>query len=249
VKEIAPAGPDFVKRLPSRLADDAEARRQWGVEAAVLSALAGRGAPLFVGAGEDAEGPWIRMRTVPWATFGAHLDTRPAPDWMERAAVAAFEALAAVHEATDDEGPLGVVHADLSPANVAIAPDGSAATLLDFGLAVGRSWPRPRGGEFRGTVLYAAPEVARAEPFDARADLHALAASLLHVASGAAPRTSSTFAAAIAEAAEAPLVPWAQRAAHGLSPRAAQALVQCVAFDAAARPASARDVVRGLGRP
>jgi serine/threonine protein kinase len=246
VKDSAPAGPDFVKRLPSRLARDPEALRQWGVEAAILAALGGRGAPRFVANGEDAGGPWISMQTVAWPTLLTHLDTRPAPAWIERAAVAAFEALAAVHEATDDAGPLGIVHADLSTANVSVAPGGEDAVLLDFGLAVGRAWPRPTGGEFRGTVLYAAPEVARAEAFDARADLHALAAALLHVASGEAPRASRTLAAAIAEAAEAPLAAWAKRAARTLSARAADLLTRCVAFEAAGRPGAARDVVRGL---
>jgi serine/threonine protein kinase len=246
VKEIAPARPDFVKRLPPRLAQDPEARRQWGVEAAVLSALAGRGAPRFLEAGEDANGPWIRMEEIAWPTLHTHLGTQTGTAWLAQAARAAFGALATVHEADADAGPLGIVHADLSLANVAIAPDGEKATLLDFGLAVGCAWPRPPSGEFRGTILYAAPELARAEAFDVRADLHALAAALLHLASGEPPRSASTMAAAIAEAAEAPLTAWAERAAGNFSPVAAGALVACVAFEANDRPGTAREVVRAL---
>jgi serine/threonine protein kinase len=246
VKEIAPAGPPMLKRLPTRLAADPEARRQWGVEAAILRALAGRGAPGFLSAGDDAEGPWIRMVGVPWPTLSAHLDTRPAADWLARVAAAAFGALTEVHEATGDDGPLGIVHGDLSTGNVAVSPSGDGAVILDFGLAVGRAWPRPPGGEFRGTVLYAAPEVARSEPFDVRADLHALAAALLHVASAQPPRTARTLAGAIAEAAEVPLAAWAQRAAAELPPPTSATLVRCVSFAADDRPASAREVVRAL---
>ncbi len=187
------------------------------------------------------------MQAIPWPTLGAHLATRPEPAWVVRAAGAAFEALARVHEATGELGPLGIVHADLSAANVAIAPDGGLAAMLDFGLAVGQLWPRPPGGEFRGTILYAPPEIARAEPFDARADLHALAATLLHVASGEPPRAARTLAAAIAEAAEAPLMAWAKGAAKHLPEHAAAILVRCVAFAAEERPGDAREVLRALG--
>ena len=183
------------------------------------------------------------MAFVPWPTLRAHLGTRPVAAWVERAAAASFAALACVHDAEEAGERLAIVHGDLSPANVAVAEDGSAAAILDFGLAIGRRWPRPPGGEFRGTVLYAAPEVARTEPFDARADLHALAASLLHVASAEAPRAEGALAAAIAQAAEVSLAGWAMRAARaaGLSARVTTLLTQCVAFDARDRPATARE--------
>ncbi len=218
-------------------------------EAEILAALAGRGAPRLLRSGEDGAGPWLWMERVAWPVLGTRLHTRPSPAWVARACGSAFEALAAVHEARDEGGlPLSILHADLSPANVAVADDGQAAALLDFGLAVGRRWSRAGGGEFRGSILYAAPEVARAGSFDARADLHALAASLLHVASGEAPRAAAGLAAAIAEAAEVPLGVWAARAAQALPEAARAALVRCVAFDPAERPATARDVARAAGR-
>jgi eukaryotic-like serine/threonine-protein kinase len=243
-----PAEREVLKRLPPRLARDPEARRQLNVEAAILSALAGRGAPRFVGQGEDAQGPWLRMAYVPSPTLYAHLNTRPVAGWLERAAAATFAALATVHEADEAGEALAIVHGDLSPANVAVDDAAREATILDFGLAVGRPWPRPPGGEFRGTVLYAAPEIARAEAFDARADLHALAASLLHVAAGVAPRTEGALAAAIAEAAERPLAPWAARAAAaaGLSARVTAVLTQCVAFEPRDRPGTAREAAAAL---
>ncbi len=244
--EIAPAGPGFIKRLNERLRGDRDAMRQWRAEIAILDALAGRGAPRLLASGEDASGPWLQMTEVAWPTLYTHLDTLPDPAWVARAAQASFAALAAVHEAGDGEGSLAIVHGDVSPANVAVAADGASAALLDFGLATGRHWPTPTGGAFRGTILYAAPEIARAEPFDARADLFALAASLLHVASGVAPRGAPSLAAAIAEAAETPLASWAKRAAAPLPAATAAALEACIAFDASERPASAREVTRLL---
>ena len=66
----------------------------------------------------------------------------------------------------------GIIHRDLKPENVVIAPDGTAK-LMDFGLArylaSDEAEPLPLG-----TVLYLAPEQARGQPVDARADLYAL---------------------------------------------------------------------------
>jgi serine/threonine-protein kinase len=171
--------------------------------------------------------------------------------WIARAARAALGALAAVHEATDEDGPLAIVHGDVSPANLAISDDASEALLLDFGLASGRKWPRARDGAFRGTLLYAAPEAARGDPIDARADLFALAASLLHAASGEAPRAHqghaigpAAFAALLASAAEEPVDAWAARASRPLEGAGygalARVLVACLAYGRDDRPASAR---------
>jgi serine/threonine-protein kinase len=158
----------------------------------------------------------------------------------------AFEALAQVHEATDvDDEPLGIVHGDLSPANILVSAEATSVKLIDFGLAIWRHRPSQLGGAFRGTAAYAAPGVARGEPFDARADLFALAASLLHVASGEPPRSGATMPSLLLSAGEEPIDAWAERAARGLPLPLARALVQCVAFDARLRPESARDVLRG----
>lgn len=91
-------------------------------------------------------------------------------------------------------------------------------------------------GPFRGTLLYAAPEVARGETPDARSDAFALAASLLHVASSQPPRGSETQAAMLLAAGEQSIEPWARRAAATLAPGMAEALVACCAFDRDARP-------------
>jgi serine/threonine-protein kinase len=220
-----------------------EALRQFRAEAAILRALAGRGAPRFVREGVDGRGPFLEMERIAHPTLGAHLHTSPGATWVARAARAAFEALSRVQEAADADGPLGIVHGDISPSNVAIAHGGDVAVLLDFGLASGRAWPRAAGGPFRGTARYAAPEAARSEPFDGRADVFALAASLLHAVAGEPPRAATSLGAAIAEAAEAPIDAWAERAARSLPPNVAAVLVRCVAFEAGARPRTAAEAL------
>jgi serine/threonine protein kinase len=233
VFDVSPAagGPACVcKRLSPRAVSEAWVRARLVGESQVLAHLAGRGAPRLVASGEDAEGPWIVIERAQGETLEARVGKVDA-SWMALAAPAAFDALAQVHSA-------GVVHGDLSPANVVVSTDARRATLLDFGLALWPGAPPMPQGPFRGTLVYAAPEVARGEAPDARADVFSLAASLLHVASGEPPRTGDTQAAMLLSAGEQSVEPWARRAAAGLPAALARVLIACCAFERDARPLS-----------
>lgn len=84
-------------------------------------------------------------------------------------------ALAYVHALTDDLGrPLGLVHRDVSPANVLVSRAG-AVKLSDFGIAKATAtgdltWGRLRKGKY----AYMAPEQIIGEALTAAADLFAL---------------------------------------------------------------------------
>jgi serine/threonine protein kinase len=215
------------KRLRARAAGESWMRDRLVAEGGLLALLEGQGAPRLVASGEDAYGPWLVMEAIPWSTLSTHA-ARTDARWLEAATGAAFDALATVHGA-------GVVHGDVSPDNVLVSDDGAGAVLLDFGLALGPAMPAMPSGPFRGTLAYAAPEVARGEPFDARADRFALAASLLHVWSGESPRPWVGQAAMLRAAGEDSLEAWARRASAGLAPGVARRLVGCCAFDAKER--------------
>jgi serine/threonine protein kinase len=215
------------KRLGPRAVGEAWMRERLAAEGRLLELLAGQGAPRLVASGEDAFGPWLVMEAIVWPALSARA-ARPDPRWLEGATGAAFHALAMVHHA-------GVVHGDVSPDNVLASDDAAGAVLIDFGLALGPSMPPMPAGPFRGTLVYAAPEVARGEPFDARADLFALAASLLQVWSGESPRGTAGEAAMLRAAGEEDITAWAERAARGLAREVARRLVICCAFDAKER--------------
>jgi serine/threonine protein kinase len=242
------------KRLSPREKGEIEAVLRLRSEAALLGRLSRSGAtPRLISCGEDALGPWHRIERVRLPTLAERFASHAGPldpAWTERATAAAFAALECLHEAADDAGPLGLVHADLSPGNVAIAEDASRAVVLDFDLAWWRDGPVRNDGAFRGTIGYVAPEVARGEPPTRRSDLFALAAALLHGVLGAAPRSRGfsgdpPFAALLAVAAEAPLLR-AEDAALAVRGPGHAALLACVAFDPADRPVSAREVLGGL---
>jgi serine/threonine protein kinase/predicted ATPase/Tfp pilus assembly protein PilF len=87
----------------------------------------------------------------------------------------ALRGLHAAHELTDIDGtPLGVVHRDATPHNILVGSDGSVR-ITDFGIAkVRQQAAHTRDGTAKGKVRYMAPEQARGEDLDRRADVFAL---------------------------------------------------------------------------
>jgi len=86
--------------------------------------------------------------------------------------------LAAAHEA-------GVVHRDLKPANIMIDAEGHPL-IMDFGISrsIRSSAPTATAGLIVGTLEYMAPEQARGQDVDHRADLYALGLILYDMLAG-----------------------------------------------------------------
>ncbi len=75
-----------------------------------------------------------------------------------------------------NDEPLGIVHRDLSPANLML-DDAGCVKVIDFGLVrADLGTKRTRAGMVMGTLAYVAPEQATADRVDGRADLYALSA-------------------------------------------------------------------------
>ena len=90
--------------------------------------------------------------------------------------------------------PLHIVHRDVSPQNVLLSNEGEVK-LTDFGIAKAKTTvDRRREGEVsdddlsvKGKYAYMAPEQARGEPVDGRADLFALGSVLYETLAGVNP--------------------------------------------------------------
>jgi tetratricopeptide (TPR) repeat protein len=89
--------------------------------------------------------------------------------------------LAAIHRA-------GVVHRDLKPENVLITKE-HLVRIMDLGVArlVEQSVEYSREGDFAGSLLYAAPEQFRGDPYGPSADLYSLGVLLYELATGEHP--------------------------------------------------------------
>lgn len=184
----------------------------------------------------------------PYLVLTAHegepLGDRPGP-WPEPALAALGLQLARALAAIHDEG---LVHRDLSPANVLVDARGRAR-LIDAGMTTASPVTVTPAGTLppgaAGTPLYMAPEALAGREVDARADLYALGALLYRQATGRAPFEELPVEALLRSALDTPPAPVAERAPQ-LGAALSGLIMRLLAKEPADRPASAREVAAAL---
>ncbi|MDX2055893.1 MAG: protein kinase [Polyangiaceae bacterium] len=152
-----------------------------------------------------------------------------------------LHALGAAHE-------IGVIHRDVKPPNVFVLTDGTVK-LLDFGIAkVAESevGPITMRGIAIGTPRYMAPEQARGDTVDSRADLYATGLILFELVAGASPFEGSRDANELLIA-QLTKEPPSLRSLVPTVPVEFDELVHSLlAKEAKKRPATAQEVLRRL---
>ena len=136
-----------------------------------------------------------------------------------------------VASALDAAHASGLVHRDVKPANVLLAP-GDHAFLTDFGLTklITATSGMTATGALVGTIDYVAPEQIAGAPLDARADVYALGCVLFHLVTGRVPYPRDNHLAKLyAHASEPP--PSAVKVVPDLPPALDRALTRAMAKD------------------
>ena len=180
-----------IKVLTPALAHGGNARRRFAREARAVAAV-GHEHIVAVYAVDEFRGlPYLVMQYIPGRSLQERLDASGPLEVREilRIGTQAARALAAAHAQ-------GVVHRDIKPANILLENCVERVKLTDFGLARAiDDASLTQSGVIAGTPQYMAPEQARGEPVDARADLFALGAALYAMAAGRSPfRADSAMA-------------------------------------------------------
>jgi hypothetical protein len=216
---------------------DARARARFAAEAAILRGLAHPNLVEVHGL-EAIDGEEVLVMERVDGDDLAALIARDGPLPLPRLAAIGrgiADGLAAAHRA-------GLVHRDLKPHNVLIAP-GDVAKVADFGMARTASFAGVAigGPAVVGTPDYLAPEAIDPLAVDARADLYALGCVLCEMATGAPPYSAPTAFALLEAHREAPLP-----ALPDVEPRLARLIRWLLAKSPADRPQSAPAVARAL---
>ncbi|HEU5026826.1 MAG TPA: serine/threonine-protein kinase [Spirillospora sp.] len=181
-----------IKLIQPRLADRPDARRRFYREARILARLRHPGIPALYDFGAHHDDLFIVMELVPGAVSLRDLiaergdDVLPAP-WGALIGAQFCAALAAAHTA-------GLIHRDLTPSNIVLAPDGTVK-ILDFGVATAHdraefseiTYP----GEVPGSAHYIAPELDGYAGADVRSDLYSAGCVLHELLTGRHPQDSA----------------------------------------------------------
>jgi hypothetical protein len=200
--------PVAIKVLAPYLASDPVSRQRFAREAQAAAAVRDQHIVTIHNVSEADGLPYFVMEYLEGGSLQDYLDHHGPPDWRYVARLGAEIAsgLAAAHAR-------GLVHRDIKPSNILLqARSASAgkelthwhAKISDFGLArVADEARLTQTGIVAGTPMYMAPEQARCEPVDERADLFSLGSVLYTLCTGEPPFQGGSPVAVLRQVCEA----------------------------------------------
>ena len=187
-----------IKVLAPALAATSPARKRF-LREAQSSAKIRHENVVHIYAVEEQPLPYLVMEFVPGETLQQRLDRTGPLDVAEVIQIGRqiAEGLAAAHAT-------GLIHRDIKPANILIeSGPGGRVKITDFGLArAADDASLTHSGAVAGTPTFMAPEQARGETLDHRADLFSLGSVLYTICSGRPPFRASNSLAVLKRVAE-----------------------------------------------
>ncbi len=223
VHKDQPAQPLALKLLPLVLRGLPRAVERFRREAAALSRVRHKGIVAVLDVSEQEGRPFRVLALVVGEALSARiararqrleanrgaaradlLDLSGDGDGVHRAAALVAELARSVQAAH----AAGLVHRDLKPSNVILRAPDSQPVLIDFGLAGSDdSATLTATGDVLGTPSFMAPEQARGEAADARADVYGLGAVLYEMVTLHVPHTGAQVHDVIERVLRAPARP------------------------------------------
>jgi serine/threonine protein kinase len=191
-----------LKVLPSEATSDPERRHSFEEEARTVAALNHPNICVLYDIGTSGDTEYIVMEHLDGTSLAERLAKGPMP--LEQALDVAIQ----MTDALDKAHGNGVVHRDLSPANVMLTKSG--AKLLDFGLAtLVAPEPGQDPGRIRthldplrhrliGTPYYMSPEQAKGQPADCRSDIFGIGVLLYEMVTGKRPFEGTNLVSVLA---------------------------------------------------
>jgi serine/threonine protein kinase len=225
-----------VKTIRIELAEEPGFRARFAREVAAASRVSGVFTAAVIEADADADLPWVATAYVPAPSLSTLVRKAgplpvPAVRWL---AAGCAEALQSIHAA-------GLLHRDVKPSNVLVAPDGPR--VIDFGVA--RAAERVQLTTTRGasgTPAYMAPEQARdATQASPASDIFSLGATLVYAATGHSPYQGDTVMDILVRLATEP------PDLTGVPPELTSLVAACLERVPRGRPSGAA-ILRGLGQ-
>jgi serine/threonine-protein kinase len=241
-----------LKILPAHVSRDVERLARFEREARVLASLNHPHIATIYGVDETDGVRALILELVEGPTLAERLGGGPMP---VREALSAARQIA---EALDAAHEKGIVHRDLTPANIKVTPDG-IVKVLDFGIAKMRApddaaveastvtTVGTRAGALLGTAAYMSPEQARGQAADKRSDIWAFGCVLYEMLTGRAAFAGETVSDTLAHVLQRE--PEWDRLPASTPPPIRRLLRRCLAKDAKKRLRDIGDVTLELEEP
>ncbi len=260
--------PTFDREVAIKVMHFGQNAQRFVVESKVTAQLPHPGVPPVYALGALADGrPFLVMKLIRGRTLADELRAAPRADLPRL-----LDLFQHVCQTVGFAHSRGIVHRDLKPGNVMVGNFGEAL-VMDWGLA--KSGDRNQGtgdsedtepdpptanrrhvrldvttiaGQVKGTPAYMAPEQARGEEIDARADVFALGGILAALLTGKAPFGGTTILDTVRRAAAADLSECFTRlGACGADAELIAVAKRCLAAEAAERFDTGEEVAAALG--